>query len=71
MPPRLILPDRTSWFSSAPTDVEIPVISKLSAPRGKPSWITHATTMRAIWIIFEIALFSVILVKILLQVAYH
>lgn len=65
--------------------IEIPAISKAwsqttthpaaTMPRDKPSWtqrITHASTMRAIWILFEISLFCVILVKILLMVAaYH
>lgn len=46
-----------------------------TAPRDKPPWtrrITHAATMRIIWIAFEIALFCIILAKILIQVlSYH
>ena len=65
--------------------IEIPIVSKqawspastypaATQPRDKPPWIrkvTHAATMRIIWVIFEITLFCIILAKILLQVAYH
>jgi hypothetical protein len=77
--------DAKRWLSEVATDVmpaikpvEIPAIPKAwspaaPVPRDKP-WtrrITHAGAMRIIWTIFEIALFSIILAKILLEVVYH
>lgn len=51
-----------------------PAYPAATAPRDKPSWtrrITHASTMRVIWVAFEIALFCIVLVRILLQVAAY
>ena len=81
---KTLLSDIITDVMPAIKPIEIPAISKhawtpaypaTTAPRDKIPWIrkvTHATTMRVIWIIFEIALFCIILAKILLQVlAYH